>query len=134
MGITKKAFEDYKKNRKRLNALETEMRLMKSTDIGFGNDVIFDYRQGYPKPESIVGFDQEKYDRKRQQYETKLKQIQEVDDYIENIADDEIRLVFTLYYINGKTWDEVADEMSYSDDSYPRKCIRDKYFTDNSIK
>ena len=51
--------------------LELELRMMKNTDAGLGNDTIFDYQTGYPRPQSVVGFDQKKYDRREKILERK---------------------------------------------------------------
>ena len=65
MNITSKRLDDYRnKLRWDIKCLELELYEMVNTDAGIGNSTIMDYRDGYPKPQSVVGFDQNRYMRK----------------------------------------------------------------------
>ena len=41
--------------------------------------------------------------------------------YIESIEDSEMRMILSLRYINGLSWEQVAYSISYQDESVPRK-------------
>lgn len=41
--------------------------------------------------------------------------------YIEGIENSEIKLIFTLRYINGMSWQRIAFAIGYQDESVPRK-------------
>ena len=65
MNITSKRLDDYRnKLRWDIKCLELEIYEMVNTDAGIGNSTIMDYRDGYPRPQSVVGFDRNKYMRK----------------------------------------------------------------------
>lgn len=42
-----------------------------------GNDVIFDYSKGYPMPQSVVGFDQKKYERLQDRDQRRKEQLEQ---------------------------------------------------------
>ncbi|MCI8801078.1 MAG: sigma-70 family RNA polymerase sigma factor [Lachnospiraceae bacterium] len=81
-------------------------------DSLIGNDVIMDYRSGYPVPKSVVGYDFEKERRLKARYREKIAQLeklcQEVEEFIENIPDSMTRRIFRLYYLDGKKQKEIA--------------------------
>ena len=102
--------------------------MMKNTEAGLGNDTIFDYKTGYPRPQSIVGFDQQKYDRRRKTLECKKEKVRVIDQWIDDIKDGQTRCVFRMFYRQGMTWKIIAKQigMPHNED-YPRVCIRDAY-------
>ena len=109
--------------------------MMKNTEAGLGNDTIFDYKTGYPRPQSIVGFDQQKYDRRRKALERKKEKVRVIDQWIDDIKDGQTRCVFRMFYRQGMTWKIIAKQigMPYNED-YPRLMIRDKYLKSQGIK
>ena len=62
MEVTRKMLEDYRKIKAEIPLLEYELKEMRLTDAGFGNTVILNGKNGSKKPETVVGFDQAKYD------------------------------------------------------------------------
>ena len=56
--VTRDLLDYYRKLKQEIPVLELELQMMKNTEAGLGNDTIFDYKTGYPRPQSIVGFDQ----------------------------------------------------------------------------
>ena len=69
--VTKDLLDRYRKLKQEIPVLELELLMMKNTEAGLGNDTIFDYQTGYPRPQSVVGFDQKKYDRREKILERK---------------------------------------------------------------
>ncbi|MGE9882112.1 hypothetical protein [Blautia obeum] len=71
-----------------------------------GNDVIFDYSKGYPMPQSVVGFDSEKYEHLQDRDMNRKKRLEaecaEIEDFVDEIQDSITRRIFRLYYIDGK--------------------------------
>lgn len=51
----------------------------------------------------------------------------EIEEFISTIPDSKTRRVFTLRYIDGLTWLQIARRIERYDESYPRKMIHDKY-------
>ena len=97
--MTRKELNGYIRYKQEIKLLETELEEMKNTDAGLGNDTVFDYRSGYPKPQSVVGFDEKKYENRKKRLDKRVRQIREIEDWIEKIEDTEIRLVFQLRYL-----------------------------------
>ena len=126
--ITKKLLRSYRKLKREIPLLEQELEYMKQGDNGFGNSVILDYRTGEPRPQSVVGFDQKKYDRRDADLEKKKAKVKAVEDWIQAIEDGQTRVVFKMYYIDGMTWERIAAKIGYAGNpDYPRLHIRDRY-------
>lgn len=107
---------------------------MMQGDNGFGNSTIFDYRDGYPKPQSVVGFDWSLYEHRKKVLDAKKTKVKAVEAWIEAIGDGQTRCVFKMFYIDGMTWEKIAAKTGYaSSPDYPRLYIRDKYLKDKKI-
>lgn len=126
--ITKKMLDHYRKLKQEIPMLEMELQMMKNTEAGLGNDTIFDYKTGYPRPQSVVGFNQKKYDRRKKTLECKREKVSAIDQWIDDIKDGQTRCVFRMFYKQGMTWKAIAKQigMPHNED-YPRVCIRDAY-------
>lgn len=115
--------------------LEEEIRDMENTDKGLDHDTILDGRNGYPVPRTIMGFNWEKYSRKRDILNRKRKALQDVADWIDAIEDDQTRLVFRLWYIDCQSWIKIARRIGVPQNKdYPRICIRDAYLKKMGIR
>lgn len=136
MNITSKRLDDYRnKLRWDIKCLELELYEMVNTDAGIGNSTIMDYRDGYPKPQSVVGFDRNRYMRKEEILKRKKKEAAEIKAWLEEIEDGQTRTVFKLWYMDRLTWKSIAKKigMPHNED-FPRKCIRDAYLKKMGIK
>lgn len=135
MKVTVSKLNWLRESERNIRCLELEIEAMKTTDAGIGNSVIMDYRDGFGRPQSVVGFDGEKYDRKMADLEKKKKDRQFLIDWIGNIEDDQVRMVFTLYYIDQLRWKQIAKKMGMPhNEAYPRVCLRDAYLKRVGIK
>ena len=94
--------------------LEYELREMRMTERGLGNSVILNGKNGTKKPETVVGFDQERYDRREQALQNKKEKAQAVKKWIEDIEDVCVRNTFREYYTNGRNWEQVAMKVGYA--------------------
>lgn len=115
MEVTKDLLQGYRSKRAEILEIDWKLKNRWKDEGLIGNDVIFDYRNGYPMPQSVVGFDQRKY--KRQQDKDyrrlgKLKQECEmVEDFVDAIEDSQTRRIFQMYFMDGEeqpTQKEVA--------------------------
>ncbi len=61
--MTKERLESYRSNKMEILELDYVLGNRWRSDTMIGNDVIFDYSKGYPMPQSVTGFDYEKYSR-----------------------------------------------------------------------
>ena len=133
--ITKKLLNGYKKTLWEIPILEYELHDLKTTDAGVGNSTIFDYRDGYGRPQSVVGFDRERYEKKERALERKKEEVKAVKEWIEAIEDGQTRCIFRMRYIDGMEWVKIAAKTRYGGKhDYLRKCIRDAYLKEKGIK
>lgn len=133
--ITRKLLENYKKTEREIPILEYELHDMKTTDSGIGNSTIYDYRDGYAKPQSVVGFDWPLYEHRKKVLERKKEEQRAVREWIKSIEDGQTRCVFRMRYIEGMEWVKIAAQTGYGGShDYPRKCIRDAYLKEIGIK
>ena len=77
-----------------------------------GKDVILDYSKGYPMPQSVVGFDQDKYERAQERDLRRKKELEqectEMETFVENIVDSITRRIFRMCFIEGRKQKDVA--------------------------
>ena len=133
--ITRKMLNEYRNLKGQIPVLEYELKEMWSTDKGMGNSTVFDYQTGYPRPQSVVGFDQEKYNRRKEALSKKKEKVRKVEKWIDAIEDGQVRCVFRMFYINNMTWEKIAVKIGYAGNpDYPRLHIRDDYLKKMKIK
>lgn len=133
--ITKKMLNDYRKTKREIPLLEAELLEMLQGDAGLGNSTIFDYRTGFPRPQSVVGFDWELYQRRKNVLAKKRAEVKAVDEWVNGIGDAQARFVFRAFYIDGQGWNTIAQRLGYTNNpDYPRLMVRDKYLKDKQIK
>lgn len=133
--ITKKLLDEYRKMLKiDIPLLEYELEEMWMTEKGMGNSVILNGKNGTKKPETIVGFDQERYNRRKQALQNKKEKAQAVKKWIEDIEDVCVRNTFREYYTNGRNWEQVAMKVGYAGKAdYVRITFRDKFLKEQKI-
>lgn len=134
--ITRKLLDEYRDMRKKrtIPILEMELEEMKQGDNGFGNSTVFDYRDGYPRPQSVVGFDWDLYERREAVINNKKAIVKAVNTWINAIEDGQTRYVFKCFYKDTMDWGKIAVKMGYAESpDYPRLMIRDRYLKDCGI-
>lgn len=133
--ITRKLLDGYRKLKREIPVLEYELNELWLTDKGMGNSVILNGKNGSKKPETVVGFDQEKYNRRKMALNRKKKQVAAVEKWIDSIPDGQTRCVFKMFYRDGMTWLRIAKKIGVpQNEDYPRVCIRDAYLKKLQIK
>lgn len=77
-----------------------------------GNDVILDYRTGYPRTRSVVGWDHKREERLRTVYENRIAKLEtecaETELWVDEIPDSLTRRIFRMYYIEGKSQKQIG--------------------------
>lgn len=126
--ITKQLLHDYDKIKREILLLRAEINEMQHSDSGLGSSTIIDYHKGFPRPQAVVGFDQERYERRVKRLREKERQVAAVEEWIENIEDDQVRIVFKMFYMQGYSWKKIAKTIGYygNPDSV-RIRVRDDY-------
>ncbi len=132
--MTRKRLETYKKLKWDIVCLEQELTEMIDTDKGLDSSVILDYRRGYPRPQSVVGFDWDGYEQKNDMLERKKQEAAEIKSWIDGIEDGQTRWVFKMWYMDGLPWRLIAKKMGIPhNEDYPRKCIRDSFLKKSGV-
>ena len=125
MEMTKKKLEDYKSKKAEIKELQYKLSHLGAGDSLIGNDVIMDYRKGYPIPQSVVGYDFEKEKRLRESYEKRLQKLRaeclEVEMWIEDIPDSLTRRIFRMCYQDELTKEKVAKAVHISQAAVSKK-------------
>lgn len=133
--ITKKLLKNYQKYKWELPFLQAELNEMITSDAGLGSSVILDYQKGYPRPQSVVGFDYDLYEHRKGVLERRKEQVKAVEQWIRSIEDGQIRCVFRMRYIDGMSWVKIAEKTGYGGrEDYVRLVIRDRYLEKCGIK
>ena len=123
--MTLEFLKDYRSKKEEIIELEYKLDHIADGDNLVGNDVIFDYRSGYPVPQSVVGTDWEKYHRLESRWSRRKAQLKEeclqVEEFIEAIPDSLTRRIFRQSFIEGKTQDQISIDMHVSQSSISKK-------------
>lgn len=124
-GMTRERLEAYRSNRDEIKELKYKLDHLGEGDSLIGNDVIFDYRKGYPMPQAVVGYDYELGAKRRKRYKTQIAKLEAEQDGIEEwifgIRDSQIRRLFQLRYLEGSTVEKVARKVHLDKSNVSRK-------------
>ncbi|MFR3902153.1 hypothetical protein [Hominisplanchenecus sp.] len=133
--MTREKLDRYRKLLKEIPVLENELAELWLTEKGMGNSVILNGKNGSKKPESVVGFDYDRYDRRKEALQRKKEEARAIREWIEAIEDGQTRCVFRMFYVDGMTWERIASKTGHrGSPDYPRLYIRDAYLKKMKIK
>lgn len=123
--MTREQLEEYRSKKEEIAELEYKLKHISDNDEMVGNDVIMDYRSGFPVPQSVVGVDWKKYDNTKARYTNRLAKLREecdkIEEYVESIEDSVTRRIFRMYYIDGISQDKVANAVHMSQSLVSKK-------------
>ena len=104
--MTKERLLSYRSNKAEILELDYAINNRWKSDTMIGNDVIFDYSKGYPMPQSVTGFDSEKYERLQirdmERKERLKKECEEIERFVDDIKDSITHRIFRIYFIDGR--------------------------------
>lgn len=127
--MTKEILQSYRSKKDEIVELDWVLRHRWQDEGLIGNNVVFDYRNGYPRPQSVVGFDYDRYDRlqdrDRIKKEALEKECAEIEEWVEVIPDSLTRRIFRMMYIHGRKQKQVAKDVHLDRSRVSRKI--DKY-------
>lgn len=113
--MTREQLEEYRSKKEEITELTYKLQNLGDNDEMVDNDVIMDYRSGYPVPQSVVGVDWHKFDNAKARYEQRLKKLQkeceEIEIFVEAIEDSLTRRIFRMCFIDGLTQEQTAREV-----------------------
>ena len=138
MEMTREQLEQYRSNMEEIKELTYKLEHLGEGDSLIGNNVVFDYRTGYPKPQSVVGYDYELEARRRGRLENLRAKIQaecdNVEDFVYGIPDGRTRRIFQLYFLEGLSQERVARKMNMEKSSISKKISGYLKLSPNSTK
>ena len=125
MDITQELLQGYRSKKAEIQELDYILKNRWRDEGLIGNDVIFDYSKGYPMPQSVVGFDQKKYERLQDRDQRRKERLEqectEIEAFVENIDDSLTRRIFRLYFIDGRRQKDVAKAVHMERSSISKK-------------
>lgn len=123
--MTREQLESYRSMKEEVAELWYKQEHLADGDALVGNDVVMDYRSGYPVPQPVVGYDYGKYLRRKEQYRKKILELQEsmgeVEEFVEGIPDSLTRRIFRMYYVEGMTQKKIAEKIHVDRSSVSKK-------------
>ncbi len=135
---TKELLKQYCDLQKEIKELEQRLEQERNKQPRVVSDTVKGSSKHYPYIERtfvITGFEQDNREQKLERLNNilskrkdKCKELAlEIEEFINSIPDSRTRRVFTLRYIDGLNWLQIATRIERYDESYPRKMIHDKY-------
>lgn len=128
MEMTRERLDAYRSNRLEIKELDYILNNRWKSETMISVDTILNYRKGYPVPEGIAGFDQDRYERLQDRDIRKksklIKECKEIEEYVNSIPDSITRRIFRLYFIEGDnrpTQERVADKLYLERSSISKK-------------
>ncbi|AUO18670.1 hypothetical protein [Monoglobus pectinilyticus] len=117
--MTAERLRQYKSIKAEIEELAEQIQMLESSDIVQGSDREFPYIKHNMKVETA------ECDRTRELLRKELQllktEYRKLNEFINNIADSEIRRIFRYRYIEGWTFQKIAFRMNETDESYPRR-------------
>ena len=115
MEMTKERLKDYRSKKDEIIELKYKLANLGAGDSMIGNSVVFDYSTGFPRPQSVVGYDQEKHDRQQARYQGLIKKLkeecEEIEKWIDSIPNSLTRRIFRLSFIDGLSQRKVGKKV-----------------------
>lgn len=134
--MDKQRLEAYRSNKAEILELTHRLATLAGSESLVGSSVILDCRKGYPQPQSVVGYDYDLEQRRRERWEARIGKLQaevdEVEAWIEAIPDGLTRRCFRMYYVDGLSLHKVGDKLHMDRSSVGKKMNRFLQLSPNS--
>ena len=123
--MDRKQLERYRSQKEEILELQYKLEHLGEGDSLTGNDIIFDYSTGFPRPQAVVGYDYDKEQRLRARYKDRLlklkKECEETEQWVEAIIDSQTRRIFRMYYLDGDTQQRIGKRLHLDRSRISRK-------------
>ena len=123
--MTLELLKSYRSKKDEIKELTYKLEHLGEGDSLVGNDVIFDYRSGFPVPKSVVGVDRNKYYSLKNRWGSRREQLindcEQVEEFVENIPDSITRRIFRKCFIEGETQEHVSIDLHIAQSNISRK-------------
>ena len=114
--MKRKDFEKLRAMRQELDTIEKRLASIPKRE--YVGDTYGDYRTGHKKIKVVQGSSSKRHDDLAKRYQSIAKRmgdkIHDMEDELEHIEDPVIRNIFRLYYQDGLSEEQVADQIGYS--------------------
>ncbi|MCX4271891.1 MAG: hypothetical protein OSJ71_06480 [Acetatifactor sp.] len=125
MEITRIRLEEYRSEKQEIEELKSKLKALSPANYT-GNDVILDYRSGFPIPQAVVGTDVDAYQAHKERLRAEISRLEqrclETEQWIQDIPDSVTRRIFRLYFEEGQGQQAIAKRL-HVDRSYVSKKI-----------
>ena len=136
--MTLELLKSYRSKKDEIKELTYKLEHLGEGDSLVGNDVIFDYRSGFPVPKSVVGVDRNKYYSLKNRWGSRREQLinecEQVEEFVENIPDSLSRRIFRMYFIDGYTQKQIAHKVHMDRSTITKKIDNFMKVSPNSPK
>lgn len=126
--MTREMLEQYRSKKAEISELTYKLQHLGEGDSLIGNDVIMDYKKGYPIPQPVVGYDYDKYLRLEDRYKGRIAKLQEecreTEEFVEAIPDSLTRRIFRMQYIDGMPQRKIAKKIHMDQSGISKKIAR----------
>lgn len=123
--MTSELLKSYRSKKDEINELTFKISNIGSDCSLIGNNVIFDYRSGYPVAQAVIAIDREKCKEMEQKYKVRREQLKEeceqIEEFIESISDSLTRRILRMYYIDGYTQSQIANKINMERSTVSKK-------------
>ena len=125
MEMTRERLEAYRSEKDEIAELKHKLTHLGEGDSLIGNDTIFDYRSGYPKPQAVVGYDYDREQKLRDTYRKRIEKLEqqcaEVEQWVETIPDSLTRRIFRMAFVDGLPQRRIAKNVHLSQSEISKK-------------
>lgn len=108
--------EAHRSNLAEIKELQYKLEHLAGDESLIGNSVILDYRKGYPRPQSVVGYDYALEKSRRERWTKRIGELQAevdaVEAWIEAIPDSLTRRCFRMVYVDGMTYRQAGRKLN----------------------
>lgn len=118
--MTAKELSQYRSLKKEIEELTSEINVLDGYSVVKGSTSDFPYIMHNIKIQTS-SFRTEEMNRLKKQRLRCREERQKISDFIESIADSELRRIFRYRYFDGLSWQAVAMKIGEHDESYPRR-------------
>ena len=124
--MDKQRLEAYRSNKAEILELTHKLATLAGSESLVGSSVILDGTKGYLRPQSVVGYDYDLEQRRRERWEARIGKLQaevdEVEAWIEAIPDG---LTRRMVYVDGLTQQKVAMKVHLSQSAVSYRMIKE---------
>ncbi len=134
--MTRELLESYTSKKAEIVELNKALHLLGNGKSMIDNDIILDYRSGYPMPQAVVGVDWSKVTKEEIKCRKKIRMLEreclEIEEFIDSIPDSLTRRIYRMYYLEGLPQQSIAKRVHLERSSVSKKISKFLQLSPNS--